>query len=751
MKLKVPILLALLVCGQSFGQSVQKNPIKENGISKSYPIDGTPLLQKQYQQAAEYIASHPQEYQKDKLTKVSSWGFTVGSTHQWWAYSWSASGYYKDASTCRLVGTHCYIFVEDSMWSSRRVTQEAVDSIENDFDNMTPANPSRGIFEMDSSAFGAPPDVDNDPKIIILVLNIQDGYTGTGGYVAGFFDPEQELPVSEFPNSNDAEIYYIDANPTDLTTAGGIQLAMSTAAHEFQHMINWHYNAANPEPTFVNEGCSKLAEVYCGYPTSDLDLYANETNHYLFDWRTNDNTLVLNDYARAQRFFLYIWDRFGIGIFKYIVQTSQTGGIPILTSALSSANTSLSFDNLFTDWLIANELDDTTVNRLYGYAYPNLPSSNGKTFYNPNVSGTDTVQNIGAEYLIFTGGSNLSITFTNTGSNSNLAIEAIEIGASSKRAISIPFGSQFSEPGYGTTYNTIAFIAINEDPNNSAAYSYKASGTASAAVTELKWDTTEPVGYYPWATSDTLCVAFDAYPQGVLDSVRIALRRAGSINGGVYQFTGVPTPSPLGKLLAPITATITDSTTLPYPVPYKNWTSINLTSKNIATDNPFAVAFVMGSNPYAPGVMITDYPGQNPYHSYTYQNSLEASPDPAGWYYMADSDTSVAIYLIRAYVSLVTGVRQAADLAPTEFSLSQNFPNPFNPTTTINYQLPLSSYVVLKVYDVLGREVMTLVNAHQDAGLHSAIFKPANLPSGVYFYQLNAGGFVETKKMLLEK
>ncbi len=755
MRLTASILVTLLCVGQIFGQSIQRKPIKENTIPKSYPIDGTPLLQKQYQQAAEYVASHPDMMKQMKLEKTAAWNFAVGNTHAWWAANLtsglSSNTYYQDASTCRAVGKHCYIFVEDSMWSSGRVTQAAVDSIENDFDNKTPANPNEGIFVMDSSAFGAPPDVDNDPKIIILILNVRDGFAGSGGYVAGFFDPTNELPTSENANSNDCEIYYIDANPTDLTTASGIELAMQTAAHEFQHMINYHYNAANPEPTFVNEGCSKLAEVYCGYPTSDLDLYANETNHYLFDWRTNDNTLVLNDYARTQRFFLYLWDRFGIGIFKYIVQTSQTGGVPILSSALNSAGTSLSFNGLFTDWLIANELNDTTSNRLYGYAYPGLPASNGKTFYNPNVSGIDTVQNVGAEYLIFKNGSNLSATFTNTGGSSNLAIEAIEIGATSKRVVSVPFGSQFSEPGYGTTYNTIAFVAINEDPNNSAIYSYQASGTASSAATELKWDTTEPEGYYPWATMDTVCVAFDAYPQGILDSVRIALRRAGSISGGVYQFTGVPTPTPLGKLLTPITATIKDSTTLPYPIPYKNWATVNLTSKNIATDNPFAVAFVMGSNPYAPGVMVTDYPGQNPYHSYTYQNSSEASPYPAGWYYISDSDTTIVIYLIRAYVSLVTGVKQAIELAPATFNLSQNYPNPFNPTTTIDYQLSTGSFVSLKIYDLLGREAATLVNAHQSAGPHSVVFRADKLPSGVYFYRITADGFSEVRKLVLEK
>jgi hypothetical protein len=746
MRLTVPVSLALLCFGQIFGQSIQKNPIKGDNISKSYPIDGTPLLQKQYQQAAEYVASHPDMMEQMRLQKVTAWNFQVGDSHTWWVYSYVQTNYYQDQSTCRGVGKHCYIFVEDSLWGVR-VTQPAIDSIENNFDNKTPADPNKGIYVMDSLAFGTPPDVDNDPKIIILVCNIQDGYNGTGGYVAGFFDPRQETAVS---NSNDAEIYYLDANPTDLTTAGGIQSAMSTAAHEFQHMINWNYHKTNPEPTFINESCSKLAEVYCGYPLFDLSLYANETNHYLFDWRTNDNTLVLNDYARAQRFSLYLWDRFGIGIFKYIVQSSQTSGIGIVNDALTKDGLSVSFNSLFLDWLIANELNDTTANRLYGYAYPNLPASNGENFYNPNESGSDIVQHLAADYLVFKSGSNLNANFTNTSGNSNLSVTAIEIGSGSKNVVQVPFGSSFSEPGFGTTYSTVAFVIINEDPNNSASYSYQASGVAPTSVTELKWDTSEPSGYYGLTTLDTVCVTFDAYPQGVLDSVRVALRRAGSINGGVYQSTGVQDPTPLGKFLTPITATISTTSPNIYPVPYKNWATIDLTLKSVATDNPFAVAFVIGSNSSIPGVMVTDYPGANPYHSYTYLSTSDGV-SAAGWYYLTSSDTTVGIYLIRAYVSLVTGVKQVVEVLPTELGLSQNYPNPFNPTTTINYHLPFHSFVTLRVYDILGREVATLVNANQNAGVHTVTFDAHKLPSGVYFYRVTAGNLSEVRKLVLEK
>jgi hypothetical protein len=99
----------------------------------------------------------------------------------------------------------------------------------------------------------------------------------------------------------------------------------------------------------------------------------------------------------------------------------------------------------------------------------------------------------------------------------------------------------------------------------------------------------------------------------------------------------------------------------------------------------------------------------------------------------------------------VTGVKQADNSTPTDFNLAQNYPNPFNPTTQINYSIPSSQKVVLKVYDELGREAATLVNADQAAGNYTVDFDASNLASGVYFYRLQAGDFVQMKKMILMK
>ncbi|MBT8383667.1 MAG: T9SS type A sorting domain-containing protein, partial [Ignavibacteria bacterium] len=88
---------------------------------------------------------------------------------------------------------------------------------------------------------------------------------------------------------------------------------------------------------------------------------------------------------------------------------------------------------------------------------------------------------------------------------------------------------------------------------------------------------------------------------------------------------------------------------------------------------------------------------------------------------------------------------------PIDFELSQNYPNPFNPNTTIKYQVPELSFVTIKVYDILGTEVATLVNEQKPARSYEVEFDGSGFPSGIYFYQLQAGDFIETKKMVLLK
>ena len=88
---------------------------------------------------------------------------------------------------------------------------------------------------------------------------------------------------------------------------------------------------------------------------------------------------------------------------------------------------------------------------------------------------------------------------------------------------------------------------------------------------------------------------------------------------------------------------------------------------------------------------------------------------------------------------------------PLDYSLDQNYPNPFNPTTTIRYAIPEDNFVSIKLYDVLGNEVITLVNEQKQAGRYEMLFNASNIASGVYYYQINSGSFTQTRKLMLMK
>jgi hypothetical protein len=95
--------------------------------------------------------------------------------------------------------------------------------------------------------------------------------------------------------------------------------------------------------------------------------------------------------------------------------------------------------------------------------------------------------------------------------------------------------------------------------------------------------------------------------------------------------------------------------------------------------------------------------------------------------------------------------QQNTSNTPQTIYLSKNYPNPFNPSTTIKFTISDLQFTTLKVYDLLGREIATLVNEEKPAGSYEVGFNGTGLPSGIYFYQLRAGNFSETKKMVLLK
>jgi hypothetical protein len=750
------ILLTLLSLSPAFAQL--RFPVPGNPSPGSYPIDGTHLLDEQERQVRQYIREHPDDMKKLKLSKTAAWNFAVGSSKAWYTQDLTKSqSFYLVPSTCRKVGQYCYIFVEDAIWGSR-VNQAAVDSVSAYFDKKTPANPYKGIYQSDVDAFGSPFDVDNDPKIIILIEDIKDGYNG-GGYVAGYFTGYNETSQAF---SNRAEIYYLDGNPglgtnpDNSLNMNSLYQAISTTAHEFQHMIFWNYHQSWEQSTFINEGCSMLAEINAGFTArsqSGQYGYNSETNYFLMGWRDvgDDNNLI--DYSRASRFFLYLRDQFGMGIFKKLV-TSSKFGYQCFNDALTQMGSPLQLSDVYTNFMIANIVDDRSINAAYGYNYSGLPKPTGTVYFNPNASSSGSLPDLSGDYLTFSNGYNLNITFTS--GSSSLRVKAFENGPSGKKVVDVPINTPFSVPEFGGGYKTVTFAVVSpslsNDGNGTTTYSFKSTGGVNSTM-ELKWDDSEPTGYYNFGAGDSICVTFDPVKGGHLDSIRVALGSAGTITGGVWEASGLVRPTPFGKKLAyPITAASTVTPSKPYPVPFKNWKGIDLRSFNITTDKPFAVGFVFGKNPLEAGIMVADHIGEDPYNSYTYFTPTGYS---SNWYYLSSNSNSnaVAIYLVRAYISLepTDVVEEKGSGIPTKYSLSQNFPNPFNPVTKIRYQIPVSGFVTLKVYDMLGNEVSSLVNEEKSAGEYTVSFDGSRLASGVYFYKLTQGSFTDTKKLILMK
>jgi hypothetical protein len=722
--------------------NIIEDPAVPHAGKRSYGIHGSDLLWKQEAQLRNYLARHP-EAKKASLSKQASWGFATGSQKEWYATDLVSKTDYLVPSTCRAVGTHCYIFVEDAIWGTR-ATQAVVDSVRAAFDLRTPAHASKGIYQTDVEAFGNVPNVDNDPRIIILILDIRDGFAGTGAYVTGYFYSMNEM---EGPTSNEAEIYFLDANPLALSTPAGLEEGMSATAHELQHMIHWYYDPI--EYTFVNEGCSLVAEVNAGYPLYSQSEFVHETNHYLFDWRDDDMTKVFTDYSRAARFMTYLRDQFGMSYFKWLVSSPLTDATGI-TSAMAKSGVAWTFAELVHNFAVANIVNDRTLDPKYGYLYPSITTVEATTIPSAvYITGQqpDEIAGYGSIYLAFKSGAALKAKFA---AGPNVKVTAYEVGSSTKRIVDLATGVEFSEPLFGSTYKDIYFVITNgNDDRRMVSSTVLGKGIA----VELRWDEMPPTGYAATLAGDSVCVLFEGVAGSRLDSIHVGLNKNGSVIGTIWSVDNIHTrPSFSTPLAASLTARIETDTPIPSPIPFSNWASVDLRSQHIDASNPFAVVLGMQDDPLTQSrVMVAQHRGLDPYYSWTYVHH-PGSGQSANWYYYPTSGMdSVVIYLIRAYVSVndATAVRPLGGHIPTAMSLGQNFPNPFNPSTTIQFSIAECERTRLIVYDMLGRESATLVNGVMQPGTYTVQFNAADLGSGVYFYRLQAGSFTQTKKLLL--
>ncbi|NOS85787.1 MAG: T9SS type A sorting domain-containing protein [Ignavibacteria bacterium] len=185
---------------------------------------------------------------------------------------------------------------------------------------------------------------------------------------------------------------------------------------------------------------------------------------------------------------------------------------------------------------------------------------------------------------------------------------------------------------------------------------------------------------------------------------------------------------------------------------------------NVERQGAFRIIFVSAGTKdtviYTSGFTIPALSGRTIVNASTTSNaSTSTSPDIAGFRTGPGAFGAGAIFSLVGPTDIYydgsnitpTGINQNGNEIPASFNLSQNYPNPFNPTTNINFAIPVNGFVKLVVFDMLGREVATIINNEMTAGSYVADFNAASLASGIYFYKLTSGDFTSTKKMILVK
>jgi len=471
------ILIILVFTATTFAQqnaSIQQTQEKIS-VEESFPVDVQPYLER-------FKKEHSAEIERLKsiqTLKKNNWNFQKGDKYTWQSADLRTGAtpyFYSVPSTCRAVGSHCYVFVQDSAWVdiNNKVNQTVVDSVQFAFDSRTPANPHKGIYDTDVETFGNP-STTYDPKIIILLLDIRDGYKGNGGYVAGYF-------YSTAESYNNAHIYFLDTNPLSFfkpdgtINNNGLTTGMKTTAHEFQHMIHWNY-IPNAE-TFFNEGWSLAAEVINGYSLYYQSYFLSETNQYLLYWRQSSDPKILNDYSRAARFSLYLKEQFGTTIFKNYL-SRRISGVTGLNQYMATVG-SRTFSSVLVDWWLANLLNENISNTHpeWIYTYTPLTKVNSNvTYTNPNVTNgtTSGLYKYSAEYITFNSGKNLKINF-NTSVDGYIQIKAIKVNGASKIIENVTAGTDYSVPDYSSVTFMVYHNNGSDGQTGPFIYSFNSSG-----------------------------------------------------------------------------------------------------------------------------------------------------------------------------------------------------------------------------------------------------------------------------------
>lgn len=266
------------------------------------------------------------------------------------------------AATCRFAGEKVFIFVENRQWDTEggSILQSHVDDLAQLFEQSTPADPQRGIYDLAIETFGAPPDVDGHEPIFLLIVD-----SPTPGLIGWFDANVADHAIPELRR----DVIHLD----ELAIRRNSYLARGTLAHEFQHLIHWNWD--EDEEAWIDEGLAGYAEELVGYPEADpvavpaflerpdtplteFPLFGAEARHY----------------GSTYLYASYLAQRYGRGFITRLV-SQERNGIFGVEAALGEMGVTADFESTWADWALAN----VTGGEL-GFAYDALDSRRAATF-----------------------------------------------------------------------------------------------------------------------------------------------------------------------------------------------------------------------------------------------------------------------------------------------------------------------------------------------------------------------------------
>lgn len=330
--------------------------------AESYQIDPSSRFNAQVKELQQRIpfSVHKAEFEKMSRHKRSV-PHKIGDIEQFWTTNFVSDEFVRTDAVLKGMGTNCLIYVE----KGKEVSEKALSKIQQSFDN--------NVYPVDRKYFGSEwkPGVDNDNRITLLLLDINDGYNGSGGYIAGYFYPvdqytSAQLPANTGTKSNEREMMYLDISPANPEKED----YMGIVAHEFQHMI--HFNLDPDELLWVNEACSQIAMYLCGFGHAPQIInYQWNPNNSLTAW---SSYRMLANYGQVYLWNYYIINRFLksddkiMTFFKGLV-ASKKQGIKGYSEALEKI--SQGFSGVSRDFLFANHLNGSGFGKDFQYCYDN--------------------------------------------------------------------------------------------------------------------------------------------------------------------------------------------------------------------------------------------------------------------------------------------------------------------------------------------------------------------------------------------